>query len=715
MALDGIAPPSRAAPMILAASLVGAGLCAWAAQDAIVRHERRTLERAQAAALGLLAEEAARALATNDAPPASAATPGQGVPVDATDAKERGSTPPKRRKKVIRGKRPRSRSRPRRNGPPAHPPVAEDAPASPRPAPRPSIHDRIQSFLADHPTADGIRVRAADGALAFAGTFPESAYRREVGAVEVVARDPAGFGPHQSTVTVDERFAAASFASVALMGIVGLRLRRRLVRLSEVAHGVAAGRFDDLPALSGRDEFRWIADTLRDTADLVREQIERVHGRNAHLVRDLALQGDHLARLSRCAALLVSPVTGEDGLDAAFGALAEDTDAAIAVLFELTEDGALRPRSAVGIAPEAAEPSGDAWTDTLRTAADAETPTVLGGWDDTHPWMVAAGRAVPLDGVVAVPLRHRGTLEGLVVLATRHPLPRRELDFLADVARPFAIAMANRRAYRAQRSLACTLAERNDELLRQRDELRALDRLRKQFVANISHELRTPLGAVIGYAELLLDELYGPIQPDQREPLEGILETATHLLGLVNQVLDLSKAEHEVTPQPRACDLREIADEAVRMCAHLTKQRPYDIEVSGDDSVPLVTDPEYVRQVLVNLIGNAVKFTTEGHVRVVVRATPEGGGRVDVIDTGTGIAAEHLELVFEAFRQVDGSSTRAADGAGLGLAISRRIARRLGGELKVESALGQGSTFSIHLPAATPAHESELELAQEAA
>lgn len=220
---------------------------------------------------------------------------------------------------------------------------------------------------------------------------------------------------------------------------------------------------------------------------------------------------------------------------------------------------------------------------------------------------------------------------------------------------------------------------------------------------------------MIGYAELLLDGLYGPVAPEQREALEGILETASHLLGLVNQVLDLSKAEHEITPQPAPCDLRAAAEEAARMCGHLTKERPYDIEVLGARQARVVTDPEYVRQILVNLVGNAVKFTQKGHVRVYVERTPGGGARVRVCDTGPGIAPEHLELVFEPFRQVDGSSTRAADGAGLGLAISRRIARRLGGDITVTSTPGRGSEFTLRLPATLPEATSDLQLAQEAA
>ncbi len=723
----GMAPPSRAAPLVLAAAVVGAGVSAHAAHDAIERAHRATVDEAQRAALRLVSDEARRTLAA--APPAPAAPPendgataktcnGPDCPHAADSGGEHPVGHPRSRRPARRKARKRRAKakaiRERRRQVEASGPAPPAQPAAARPT-RPSMQARLLQFLAEHPTIDGVRVRGDDGALSFAGTFPEGAYRRETGPVEVVATDPAGLASATAMAAIDERFALASTVTIVLVGFVALRFRRRLLVLSEVAQGVAAGRFDDLPALSGRDEFRWIADTLRETADLVREQIERVHGRNAHLVRDLALQGDHLARLTRCAALLVSPVAGDDGLDAAFSALVEDTDACLGVLFEAGSDGALVPRSARGMPLAAIRANAPAQRGWLAAAGRSREVSTHPAWTQAHPWMAAAGRVVPLEGVVTVGLRHRGRLEGLLVLAARHPFPERELGFLRDVARPFAIAMANRRAYHTQRALARTLAERNDELVRQRDELRALDRLRNQFVANISHELRTPLGAVVGYAELLADEIYGPINDEQREALEGILETAAHLLQLVNQVLDLSKADHEIAPEPRPVDARAVAEEAARMCAHLTKTRPYDIVVSGAPEAPIVSDPEYVRQILVNLIGNAVKFTPEGWVRVEVERSDDGGVAIHVRDSGRGIAPEHAELVFEAFRQVDQSSTRAADGAGLGLAISRRIARCLGGDLSLESRPGEGSTFTLHLPRACPRPESPLEPAKEAA
>jgi len=485
--------------------------------------------------------------------------------------------------------------------------------------------------------------------------------------------------------------------------------RHRLGRLCDGAIAIASGSFHQVPKLGGRDELAWSLGVLRTVGTVLAEQVDRVHGRNADLLRDATLAEDRLHRLDAFASTLLSPLQEHAVTDRLLESFAEETSAALALLFVTgspDEPRRFRCVSVHGIGMPFDDPRIVAGCEAtgLASLAIGSALQTLPELEPEHPWM--SGRAVPLRGVAILPLRFRDRLEGMVLLAAREPWQSVDLEFMGDAAPPLAIALANRRAYEATVSLANALEARNDELVQQRDRLTVVDRIRSQFVANVSHELRTPLNAIIGYTELMADRCFGPITTEQERHLESVLESSEHLLRLVNQVLDLSRAEQdELEVDFAECDLFGVAERATRILQPLCRERPYELTLVGR-SLRLTTDAERTHQILVNLLNNAIKFTPNGSVIVRVHPTPDGGAELVVEDTGVGIDAAHMELVFEAFRQVDGSSTRSHDGVGLGLAISRRLAQALGGSLCVRSEVGRGSTFTLSLPACPPEDRS---------
>ncbi len=247
------------------------------------------------------------------------------------------------------------------------------------------------------------------------------------------------------------------------------------------------------------------------------------------------------------------------------------------------------------------------------------------------------------------------------------------------------------------------LAIENARLFRQIEEkgreLEMASRHKSQFLANMSHELRTPLNAILGYTELILDNIYGEVSEKVRGVLLRLEKSGRHLLGLINDVLDLSKIEAgQLTLSLSDYSMKEVIQTVFTGVESLATDKKLGLKASVPPDLPLGRgDERRITQVFLNLIGNAIKFTEAGEIKVQV-ATADDAFVVSVADTGPGIAPEDQQKIFEEFQQVDSSSTRTKGGTGLGLAIVRRIIRLHGGQIWVESSLGKGSTFWLSLP-----------------
>ena len=235
------------------------------------------------------------------------------------------------------------------------------------------------------------------------------------------------------------------------------------------------------------------------------------------------------------------------------------------------------------------------------------------------------------------------------------------------------------------------------------EEMREADRLKTQFLANMSHELRTPLNSIIGFSRVILKGIDGPINETQAQDLTAIYNSGQHLLGLINDILDLSRIEAgKMELAFTEVDLGEIIRSVMSTAAGLVKDKPIELSLEVPPTLPLIqADNIRIRQVLLNLISNATKFTERGKVGVVARVVRADGKRevvVSVFDTGPGISPEDQEKLFEPFSQVDASATRKTGGSGLGLSICRHLVELHEGRIWVESKVGEGSTFSFAIP-----------------
>jgi signal transduction histidine kinase len=292
--------------------------------------------------------------------------------------------------------------------------------------------------------------------------------------------------------------------------------------------------------------------------------------------------------------------------------------------------------------------------------------------------------------IVAVPMLREGTPIGVLALTrvTMRPFTEKQIELASTFADQAAIAIENVPLF--------------DEIQDKNQQLQLASENKSQFVSSMSHELRTPLNAIIGLTEMMVTNAVRFGTEKAMEPLQRVNRAGTHLLGLINQVLDLSKIEAgKLELSLQTLQLAPLIEEVVGTARQLADQNKNRLTAEvPDDLGSLTVDPMRLRQILFNLLSNACKFTKEGEVRLKAKRVADGRDwiEVSVSDSGIGMTPEQQAKIFEEFTQADSSTAQRFGGTGLGLAITRKLARMMGGDVTVASEPGKGSVFTVRLP-----------------
>ena len=326
-----------------------------------------------------------------------------------------------------------------------------------------------------------------------------------------------------------------------------------------------------------------------------------------------------------------------------------------------------------------------------RTALERDVIHVTDVQDDPEYTLGASAREMGARTMLGVPLLREGIPIGMIVLMRR--VVRRFSDRQIDLATTFAdqavIAIENVRLFHEIEEKSRQLAMASEH--------------KSQFVASMSHELRTPLNAIVGLTEIMCTNAARFGTEKAQEPLRRVNAAGTHLLGLINQVLDLSKIEAgKLELHPQAVRLAPLIDEVIGTARQLAEQNSNRLVVEAHANLGAITvDAMRLKQILLNLLSNACKFTKQGEVKLSVRKVADGHNWIEfaVADSGIGMTAEQQAKLFQEFIQADSLTARQYGGTGLGLAITRKLARMMGGEITVASEVSKGSIFTVRLPA----------------
>ena len=369
----------------------------------------------------------------------------------------------------------------------------------------------------------------------------------------------------------------------------------------------------------------------------------------------------------------------------------------------------------------------------IGQCAFEKKPIVLSDVPSDFVYIATGMGEAPPRTIVVLPVLFEGEIKAVIELATFHPFVANHLVFLDQLMDSAGVILnmlsSSMRTEellaqlkRSNAELGAQAAELNDKakllevknnevelasrsLEEKAEQLQLISKYKSEFLANMSHELRTPLNSLLILSKMLAENRNGNLTAEQVQFAETVYTSGNDLLSLINEILDLSKVEAGKMPiDPRTFRLGEVRDYLEQTFRHVAQQKSLDFEITMEGALPhaLFTDVNRLQQILKNLLSNAFKFTNKGGVSMMVRHAPNDRGdsmiAFAVKDTGIGIPMEKQKLIFEAFQQADGTTSRKYGGTGLGLTISREIARLLGGSIDVVSSPDEGSTFTLYLP-----------------
>jgi signal transduction histidine kinase len=498
-----------------------------------------------------------------------------------------------------------------------------------------------------------------------------------------------------------KRSGAILFAGLVLAFLSGLFLARHMVVPIQIlragAQRIGGGDLNQRISIKTGDELEGLADQFNDMTSRLQESYSGLERKVELRTRELAQSVEELRELAEVSQAVNSTLDLETVLDTIVAKAVQlsGTDAGTIYVFD-EASGDFQLRATYGVSEELIASLALHHVGVSEALAQATGRRAAVQVPDLRNEPPVPQEAVPVQQLVLeagyrarmiVPLLGANRVVGALVVRRKMPgvLPKKTVDLLQTFAAQSVVAIQNARLFR--------------EIRIKGRQLEVASRHKSQFLANMSHELRTPLNAILGYAELILDRIYGDMPPQMREVLERVQGNGKHLLDLINDLLDLSKIEAgQLTLALYDYSINDVVHNVFTVVEPLATEKNLALKIELPNDLPTAHgDERRLTQAFLNVVGNAIKFTDSGEVAIKVAAS-NGAYTLSVRDTGPGIDPAHRVKIFDEFQQADNSSTKTKGGTGLGLSIAQRIVAMHGGRIWVESELGAGSTFFLEVP-----------------
>ena len=503
------------------------------------------------------------------------------------------------------------------------------------------------------------------------------------------------YAPLYATI---ERSGILLMAALGFAFLAGLVLARRMVGPIQVLRAGAArigsGDLSQRISVKTGDELEALADQFNDMAGRLQESYADLEKKVEIRTHELAQSVAELRALGEVSQAVNSTLDIEEVLNTIVSKAVQLSDADAGAIYDFNEEkGEFGLRATYGMDDELIAQikerhirlgdAGIGQAAAQRTYVQIADVRAEGGGAEVLDVVVRAG----FRAFLIVPLLGAEKIVGALVVRRKRPgeFSKQTIDLLQTFAAQSVLAIQNARLFR--------------EIEDKGRQLEVASQHKSQFLANMSHELRTPLNAILGYTELILDDIYGETPQKMRGVLDRVQRNGKHLLGLINDVLDLSKIEAgQLSLALADYSIKDVVHSVFAAVESLADEKKLALKIDLPTNLPLARgDERRLTQVLLNLVGNAIKFTDQGEVKIKAAAA-NGAYTLSVCDTGPGIPPGDQAKIFEEFQQADSSATKKKGGTGLGLSIARRIIEMHGGRIWVDSEVGKGATFSFTLP-----------------
>lgn len=526
--------------------------------------------------------------------------------------------------------------------------------------------------------------------------------------------------------SVNKTILVVMFITVYFAGAVLLFATRRITvplsKLNEGARYVTEGKGYKKVEILTNDEvgevaksFNHMVDALEHRNNEVIDTTQELKWLNGYLEEQaeiLQIQQKHADAYTEILTLLASTVDLYTILSEGLKNLMKYSDSPLGVIYLYNhERKVLEPYVTQGTNKEVSQKEFELEEGIPGQTAFKKNMVIVKDIPDNTIYRVEAGVCEVLPKtIISTPMVFKDMLLGVFITTHLNEVTPEMLEFIKRTVDQHAVAVNNVNTYLQTQNMATALKIQRDELNIKTRELAAASRMKSEFLANMSHELRTPLNSIIGFSEVLHDETFGPLNEKQLKYTGNILTSGKHLLGLINHVLDLSKVEAgKMELFYEDFSISAVFDEVLAVTAPMVSMKNIVMETKINPELTTIkADKNKFKQILLNFLGNSIKFTPEGGSTTIEAHRVDDMAQISIIDTGIGISQEDQKKLFQPFKQLDSSTSRKYEGTGLGLALVKRFVELHGGKVWVESELGKGSTFIFTIPIEGKIKEPEV-------